>query len=229
MANLIEVVQVLNVLYIAYPKHTSRLSDLQIEQVNALYARMLADVDAPLLKAASEQHIAESEWFPTVAELRNRAVGLTRLARHIVSAEETWGTVLRAAGALGRDTTTERLQAYFKDWHGAESAALIAQTVKSVGWRDICNCDEDHIGVVRAHFYRTYETFEKRGTVAEKLLPQVRAVVENLTAQFTQHWLPEQRQRRPQLPRRDVQPAPQLECPLDRPLDCQLDLQQVNA
>lgn len=178
MANSLEIAQIVNVLQIAYPKHFAALDDAKILQTQELYMRMLSDIDAPILKAAAEQHIAESQWFPTVAELRNRVYSLTTIAKETMSAEEAWGIVIAMAGARGRDSDSAARKAYLQYRGCSEAAALlIMRSLDAVGWRNICNCDEEGIGVIRAHFYRTYTTLEQREATAEKMLPQVKQIV----------------------------------------------------
>lgn len=81
MANQVEFAAAMALLYTAYPSTDST------EPRNELYYRMLSDIPGPMLLAAAQEHIAQSKWFPTVAELRVQALAMKHTALGYVSGE----------------------------------------------------------------------------------------------------------------------------------------------
>lgn len=112
-----------------------------------LWCTMFADYTAEEVLVVVREHMADSRFFPTVAELRER---LARRTFDGPTPEEAWGLVLRAVRNVGymRTPTFE---------HQAVGLA-----VDDVGWRNICLAEEENIAVTRAHFYRAYTSRMKR-------------------------------------------------------------------
>lgn len=111
----------------------------------ASYAAMLADLSVDQLAAAIEKHAATSRYWPSVAELRALAVE----DEAAPPAEIAWGEVMRAVSSVGRYRSPQ--------WsHPAIEAAVEAVG----GWQRVC--DDDTEGVLRAHFYRTYNAYRER-------------------------------------------------------------------
>ena len=82
MATELEIKQVHNLLAINYPAHVAKLSAADIQAQLALWVQLLGDLPGDVLKAAALQHMARSQWFPAVAELRTRRARLSpRLRR----------------------------------------------------------------------------------------------------------------------------------------------------
>ncbi len=64
------IVEILTVLAAAYPRFELTSATVRI------YEQTLSDIPVDGLKAATLDLIAESKWFPTVAEIRERAFAL---------------------------------------------------------------------------------------------------------------------------------------------------------
>ena len=62
-----EALRVVDKLKAAYPRQVIGADTLQV------YAEALADLDADLLRRIAQEHILSERWFPTIAELRERA------------------------------------------------------------------------------------------------------------------------------------------------------------
>jgi hypothetical protein len=71
------------------------------------------------------------------------------------SAEEAWQKVLQAISSVGIYGEPK-----FED-------PAIANAVKAIGWKDICNTPNREMGVTRAHFYRAYQACRKRAALME--------------------------------------------------------------
>ena len=143
----------------AYP--TFELTDDRV----SIYVKLLADLDAEALIAATQQHIATSKFPPTVAELREACASLTRPA--LPAWADAWGEVLEAirrVGYLGRPSF---------------SHPLITQAVQGMGgWKVMCQMEIGETSTWRAQFRDVYNAYASRATATANLLPDVRAAAE---------------------------------------------------
>ena len=143
----------------AYP--TFELTDDRV----SIYVKLLADLDAEALIAATQQHIATSKFPPTVAELREACASLTRPA--LPAWADAWGEVLdaiRRVGYLGRPSF---------------SHPLITQAVQGMGgWKLLCAMEISETATQRAQFRDVYNAYASRATATANLLPDVRAAAE---------------------------------------------------
>lgn len=139
MAKPSEVGEVILLLKSAYPRQPVTQSTLDVYQL------MLADIDVDLLRRAAHHHVATSQYFPSIAELRAEASG----GKDLPTAEEAWGEVCAAVRRVGR----YRLPPTF-------SHPLIHDAVSAIGWNTIT--DSETVGVERAHFFRIFEAFANR-------------------------------------------------------------------
>ena len=143
----------------AYP--TFELTDDRV----SIYVKLLADLDAEALIAATQQHIATSKFPPTVAELREACASLTRPA--LPAWADAWGEVLEAirrVGYLGQPSF---------------SHPLITQAVHSMGgWKLLCAMEISETATQRAQFRDVYNAYASRATATANLLPDVRAAAE---------------------------------------------------
>ena len=159
MANEKQVRGLLRAISGAYP--TFELTDDRV----SIYVKLLADLDAEALIAATQQHIATSKFPPTVAELREACASLTRPA--LPAWADAWGEVLdaiRRVGYLGRPSF---------------SHPLITQAVHSMGgWKLLCAMEISETATQRAQFRDVYNAYASRATATANLLPDVRAAAE---------------------------------------------------
>ena len=121
----------LSPLLAAYPNHPFP------RETALLYAKMLADIPEDALKVAVLDHIAESNFFPTVAELRKRAIdgGL--------SAEREWLEVMRA----------------FRQDDKAELSPEGRAALEGLGGMGYLRYN-GAVPTDRAHFFRLYEALK---------------------------------------------------------------------
>lgn len=163
MASAGEIAALIAVISKAYPSF-----EADKERV-ALFVDMLSDLDTDALKAAVRQHIAVSKWPPTVAELRDMCVTISRPALPTWSDawEETLGKI-RTVGSYGSPSF---------------SHPLIHQTVQGMGgWQLMCQMEIGETATWRAQFRDIYNAYATRATQAANLLPAVRAVAERYGA-----------------------------------------------
>lgn len=135
-----QVTVALKILVAAFPAHKATPETLGV------YALALSDLEYEVLTRAILWCVTHCRFFPTVAEIRE-AVGDSSENR-APSVDEAWGEILcqvRKVGSYGVPTF---------------SHPAIAQAVRAIDWREICLSDE--IGVVRGHFIKLYQAYEKR-------------------------------------------------------------------
>ena len=127
-------------------------------------AKMLADLDIDLIRAAALQCAAESKWFPRVAEIRAKALELTR-DPSIPTAFEAWEEVAREAHYGTTDF----------------SHPLIGEAVKQIGgMKQLGMAWNKDMVSHRARFLECYGVLEQRGDRDRAMLPGVRAVAERM-------------------------------------------------
>jgi hypothetical protein len=152
-----EVLALLNNISEAFPSF-----ELTPGRIN-LYADMLSDLDTDALKAAVKQHIATAKWPPTVAELREMCLTLTRPA--LPAWTDAWAELLSEIKRVG---------------HWGEprfSHDLIKQAVEGLGdWQTICAMEISETATWRAQFRQSFEGYAHRATSEAALLPTARAL-----------------------------------------------------
>lgn len=196
MATDAQIVAIVTLLEEAYPQRQA----LQGTTV-ALYRRLLADLDGNMLLAAAHQHIADSKWFPTVAELREGALALSASSAGIPTAMEAWGEVVKALNPRLVYHHCETGKAI----ESAEVYEAHRQTCRECGWRHetpafsvpLIEQAVNHLGGLkrlarsdnevadRAHFMRAYDQLAARETKEQKMLPEVRQQVAALAHQLS--------------------------------------------
>jgi len=156
MATFEQVAQILKLMAHAYPRY--ELSPDTIE----LYARMLSDIPLDALEAGTKEIMANNTFFPSIAELRNKALDIVLNARGIPSPTEAWEEVIRKINEVGSYNFPEF------------SHTLIDKSVRSFGWKRLCQSEQ--IEFDRTQFIKTYETYYNRAVYDAKMLPEVKAV-----------------------------------------------------
>ena len=137
--------------------------ELTVETID-VYHRLLEDLEQPLLQAAIEQCIAESEFFPTVAKIRTKALDLTR-DTSIPTAFEAWEEVCQNARHSSDDFSHEMISAAVQAIGG----------IKMLGMAT----DKDMIAH-RARFLECFGIVEQRGQRDRAMLPGVWVVAERM-------------------------------------------------
>jgi hypothetical protein len=127
------------------------------EQTLRIYVKALEDLDRDSLLGATTDLMVTSKFFPTVAELRHRAVEISAGGELPPSAYAAWGEVLTAASSQGRD--------HRPVW---SSPAIGAALDQIGGYRRVC--DSELIGVERSHFLKAYDVLVER-TLREAQIP----------------------------------------------------------
>src|SRR6266540_1322155 len=93
MPNETEIAELIGLMSAAYP--SAKVSDATVE----VYIAMLKDIPLDILTASVQQCMAESEFLPTVAKVRDKALALT--APIAPAPLGAWGIVLKAIAVYG--------------------------------------------------------------------------------------------------------------------------------
>lgn len=115
----------------SYPDHVAKLSDETMAAQVQLYHQMLTDLDLETLRSVVLRHMAESQWFPKISELRKAAARLANPAA--LDPAEAWEQVVRAIPVYGHTIA------------GMDGAGippfddpLTAVVVRQFGWNALC-------------------------------------------------------------------------------------------
>jgi len=154
----VNVAAILKQLFAAYPN--TAISEATV----AMYLRMLQDIPPAQLQLAVDQAVATSKFPPTVAELRDVLRNLQTPDKP--SWIEGWEEVTRQLSKVGR---------YGKPEFSSE---LTARVVKSLGWRAMCDCPVEDLGIYRAQFRDAFNAYQGKEDSQAKLLPHVRQAIE---------------------------------------------------
>ena len=121
---------------------SSAYTSLKLTKDNIrVYVEHLSDLPDEALHSAIRSIIRTSNFFPSIAEIRETTLRNT-LTASLPSPSEAWANV---ADQLQQSGT----------WHTPVFAhPLIAQAVRTMGWYDLCRSDNQMTD--RAHFMRLY-------------------------------------------------------------------------
>ena len=140
------------------------------------------DIDDALLQAAVKQTVSEreSEYPPAIGLIRGTALRLANRAHGSIDAMTAWGAAMNAARYIGREATRDELSGYFARHLSVSAGATLMTIIVRMGWREICNCDEDQLNTLRAQFRGAWDTEQSRERERQLMTPQVRDVVQSL-------------------------------------------------
>ena len=125
-----------------------------------LWYELLGDVDFGVAQVALKKLMLESNFPPSLAEMRRAIAEVTTPEAERLEAGEAWAQVRQAIRWFG----------YYRELEALESLSpVIAEAVKAIGWQEICATEEAEI--VRAQFMRVYESIRKRH-MEKALLPK---------------------------------------------------------
>lgn len=169
MSSKTEIAKLVGVMAAAYPN--VQISDVTVE----VYITMLQDVPLDILTVSVQQCMAESEFLPTVAKIRDKALALSKP----VAPEplEAWGIVLKAIDKYGFYRSPE-----FAD-------PVIAKAVECIGWQTLCSSENPVAD--RAHFSKVYEGVLRQAENDRRMLPQARQIYQQVQRMIAGRTMPE--------------------------------------
>jgi hypothetical protein len=147
-----QLLRVMALLGDAYPTWASRKSETQTTSWLAL----LEDIPYERLKIAAITHAQNSNYPPTIAELRSRAE-----IRESKAPEEAWALCRRAASHVSPYCSDER---YAQVWAALEAKdKAAAEALRSLGGFSLMHGQlAEDVPTNRAHFARAYEAITSR-------------------------------------------------------------------
>lgn len=153
----LETLKALSALQLAYPKDFS-------EQQLDFYVNMLNDIPPDILFAAVRKLINTSSFLPTIAELRAEANTVAKMAagKETMNADEAWGKVQKAIASVGMYEVPD-----FDD-------EILAETVKNLGWKEICQTPIEDTAILRAQFRKAFEQASTRRAEKRETMTAIR-------------------------------------------------------
>jgi len=133
----------------AYPTQRQRMSNDDVRAMAAVYTAGLADLDFGRVRAAVDRLVKGSRFMPTIAEIREAAVDVSRGLR--APGGEAWGRCLMMIRRYGshRQPGVD---------FPVDDPALLA-TIRAFGWIDLCQSNNPHAD--RARFIELYDQLAK--------------------------------------------------------------------
>lgn len=124
-----------------YPKETI----LNTSSAMEIWFELLADIPDEVAMTVLKNWITENKWSPAISDIREGAV-------KIVHGEapdwgRAWETVLKAISKYGRYQEADAL---------ASLDELTRECVENLGFKYICNAEEEDIGFMKKDFEKLY-------------------------------------------------------------------------
>lgn len=160
----------LSMIQMAWPKFTPAQG--------LFYDKQLKDIPDELLFSTIDALTKESSFLPSIAEIRDRARSLYKSVAGIPEpdAGKAWGEVVKAISHVGMNRFPE-----FSD-------SRTAETVRRMGWKDICLAPVDSTATLRAQFLRMYrEVAEREETTRKNNVALSDGSVKNLISNIANH------------------------------------------
>jgi hypothetical protein len=167
MDNLEQTADVIDYLLAAYPRNEPP------KATQAVYLEMLEDIDPARLLIAAKKHIAESVFFPSIAELRAAANSIETLADDAPALERAW--------PLAQKYATNVLERRVMEYgvNKMEVHPRIKRAVEAIGAERIW--ENDNPSALFAQFRDAYANLTKQDQQAP-LLPAVQAEIARVAA-----------------------------------------------
>ena len=171
MANTDCISRVFAALRKAYPDYVQRTLSAPgtMQEQMGMYARFFADVPDSLLEMAVVNHVGKSQWWPKVSELREGCGHLAELANDVPNEFDAWAEVnLHMRAGHSKEPWSHPLIGTALDGIGGLAAYGQSDVSQEAAWR--------------ARFYGSYRAMQTRERERRLMLPEVRAVVDQIAA-----------------------------------------------
>ena len=115
-----------------------------------LWYDALKDLEFDRAMTALQEHVQSNKWSPTIADIRQRAVSITRKP---LEWSDGWGQTMNAIRKYG----------YMNEKQALDSMDDITrEVVKRLNWGVICTTEQDDLMALRANFRMIYEQIQAR-------------------------------------------------------------------
>jgi hypothetical protein len=132
-----------------YPSYYKDIDEVTSKLTIGMWHSALQDVNATTVFAIAQKYMLQSVFPPTIAQIREMVVK-TINPDSLMSGEEAWETVILAIKKYGYYQQPEAFATFSEP---------IRRAVKAIGWQTICQ--SENIGYERAHFLKTFATFNE--------------------------------------------------------------------
>jgi Loader and inhibitor of phage G40P len=161
----IELAKLVGLMAAAYPNTQVTKETVKV------YTSLLKDIPLDLLTASVQQCMSESEFLPTVAKIREKALSLSQP----VSPEpfEAWGIVLQEIRSKGYTKIPK-----FDN-------PIIKKAVDCIGWMSLCSSENQITD--RAHFAKVYEGLVRQAENDRRMIPAARQIQDQVKLMIAGH------------------------------------------
>lgn len=164
-----EIAKLIGLMAAAFPSQQMSAESIKV------YITMLRDIPLDVLSASVQQCMAESDFLPSVAKIREKAIYLTTpIAPEPL---EAWGVVLKEIARAG----------FYRSPHFDDP--IIAKAVDCIGWQTLCSSENQPAD--RAHFSKVYEGLVRRAESDRRTLPIARQIQEQTRLMIAARSMPE--------------------------------------
>jgi hypothetical protein len=138
------------------------------------YFALLGDLPLEALQVAAQRALLESSYpvLPPVGVLRKLAVEAMNASDREPTADEAWGTVLRAISRFGLMREPEALESL--------PDGPVRRAAECLGWRSLCDSTEPEIS--RAQYRKAFEGLQGRDDRQRLLPPALRDALDHVAA-----------------------------------------------
>jgi hypothetical protein len=153
------------------PGYTKAEAAQKLEGMVRTYHLILGDLDTAGLMQAAIHLATHATFFPSAGELRRTYFTLRERAAGVPSAQDAWAE------------TKQLFRRGFSRAHAPTEESVthprVLRAIEGIGgWRALCDSTND--AADRARYLQAYEAYTEREQEQERMLPSVRAMVEQL-------------------------------------------------
>jgi len=158
--------EIINLLGIATANFPN-MQERDMKPTAVLWEKALADIPYEVAEKALIKVLSTSKFFPTVSEIREAAVDLTRPRK--MDAIEAWELIVQAVRKYGFYREEEALNSLPDD---------VAEMARRFTWRELCL--NENPDTLRAQFRMAWETQSKRENELRALPQDIRETIYSL-------------------------------------------------
>ena len=165
-----ETINIVTLIVMSYPSSDKFKDDTSLKGMVAVWKTIFKDDDVRLVEMAVQKHISVNKWPPSIAEVREQMVNLTR--PDIVPPDIAWSMVSDVLYAKGEYSSFD-LYATFPE--------AIARVIETIGWSNLyslhCNrYGKNADGMDRVAFMDLYKPVYAREREQAMLPERIRQV-----------------------------------------------------
>ena len=167
-----ETIKIVTLIVMSYPSSEKFKDETSLKGMVAVWKTIFKDDNAQLVEMAVQKHISVNKWPPSIAEIREQMVNLTR--PDIVPPDVAWSAVSDLLYAYG-EFSSPNLYSVLPE--------LVARTVETIGWSKLyslhCNrYGRNADGMDRVAFMDLYKPAYEREREQAMLPERIRNVCE---------------------------------------------------